>query len=620
MTDSRSILASKLRGASSQLPYLHRALGLVWAAAPRWTLAWAVLLVLQGLLPAATVYLTRALVDGLVTALDGGGWQRVGPSLVVAGLMAGVVLLGELLRSASGYVRTAQSELLQDHISGLIHERSVAVDLAFYELPDFYDHLHRARDQAGYRPAALLESIGSLLQNGLTLAVMGAVLLPFGHWLPVALLLSTLPAFYVVLRYSLRQHRWRLRITADERRTWYYDWLLTAGESAAELRLFGLGDHFRSLYQRLRRRLRDERLQLAQDQGVAELGAGAVALLATGGAMIWMVWRTLNGQATLGDLALFYQVFQQGQRVVRSLWENAAQLYANSLYLGNLFEFLALAPQVVDPPHPIPSPAVPAGAIRFRQVSFRYPGSQRLALQDFDLTIPAGQIVAIVGANGAGKSTLIKLICRLYDPDGGRIEVDGVDLRQLRIEDLRRLITVLVQEPVRYSATVAENIAFGDLAAAPLVDEIVTAARAAGVDETVARLPHGYETLLGKWLAGGTELSVGEWQRVGLSRALLRRAPIILLDEPTSAMDPWAETAWLGRLRRLAAGRTVVIITHRFTTAMRADLIHVMADGRCVESGHHRDLLARGGRYAQIAGTVDERSGAVAGAPGPMRE
>lgn len=601
----RPFLTTKLRDALAQLPYLPRALALVWTAARGWTVAWAVLLLVQGLLPVATVTLTRLLVDSLVAAVgSGGAWESVRPTLVLAALVAGVMLVTQLLGSATGYVRTAQSELVRDHITALIHRKSIAVDLAFYDLPEYYDHLHRARIEGSHRPVALLESIGGLLQNSITLVSMGAVLIPYGIWLPVALLVSTLPAFYVVLRYGLRQHKWRLRTTPDERRAWYYYWLLTARESAAEIRLFGLGDHFRSAYQTLRRRLRNERLQLAKDQGLAELGAGAAALVVTAAAMASMVWRALQGLVSLGDLALFYQAFNQGQGLMRSLLGNAGQVYSNSLFLGNLFEFLELEPQVVDPPHPALLPVrltegVRGPSIHFRDITFRYPGSQRPVLDAFNLAIPAGRIVAIVGPNGAGKSTLIKLLCRFYDPEIGRIEVDGVDLRDMSIEELQCSITVLFQEPVHYNATVAENIALGDLAALPSAAQIEVAARAAGADEPIARLPQGYDTSLGKWFAGGTELSVGEWQRIALARAFLRQAPIMVLDEPTGAMDSWAEADWLQRFRRLAAGHTAIVITHRFTTAMHADIIHVMDDGQIVESGSHHELLAHGGRYAQ---------------------
>ena len=276
------------------------------------------------------------------------------------------------------------------------------------------------------------------------------------------------------------------------------------------------------------------------------------------------------------------------------------QLYANSLFLGNLFEFLALEPIVIEPlANDAKTPRELREEISFQNVSFNYPQSQRQALDDFCLTIPAGRIVALVGPNGAGKSTLVKLLCRFYDPTSGRIEIDGTNIKQISTPHLRRLITVLFQQPVHYNATVRENIEYGSLENEPRQDEIEAAVKAAGAEEIVARLPEAYESILGKWFSGGTELSVGEWQRIALARAFLRRAPIIILDEPTSALDPWAEADWLRRFRQLASGHTAIVITHRFTTAMYADVIHVMEQGRIVESGTHDDLLCQNGRYAE---------------------
>lgn len=585
---------------AAQLPYVPRTMGLVWTAARGWTAAWIAVLLIQGVLPVATVYLTRTVVNRLMPALRAGGsWESLRPLMVAAALMGGVLLATEALRGMAGWLRAAQSDLVQDYISGLIQKKSAAVDLAFYESPEFYDHLHRAREEAGHRPIALVESLGSLLQNGITLIAMLAVLIPYGPWLPGALLVSTLPALYVVLRYALLQYHWRQRATADERRAWYYDWLLSAGETAAEVRLFGLQDHFRLAFEALRRKLRGERLELAKAQSRAELAAGLGGLLVSGSALGWMGWKAVRGLASLGDLALFYQAFQQGLGLMRSLLDHVGQLYQNSLFLGNLFAFLALQPKVVDPPAPAPAPRPLQEGIRFRNVTFRYPGRERAVLRQFNLTIPAGHIVTIVGPNGAGKSTLIKLLCRFYDPEEGSVELDGQDLKGLAIEDLRRQCAVLFQAPVHFNATVAENIGMGDLRLAKDRARIEAAARAAGVDGIVERLPQGYDNLLGNWFQEGTELSVGEWQRIALARAFLRQAPLIVFDEPTSAMDPWAEADWMRRFRELVAGRTTLIITHRFTTAMFADAIHVMTDGRIVESGCHEELLSRGGMYAQ---------------------
>jgi ATP-binding cassette subfamily B protein len=594
------ITASKFRSMVEPFLYLPQTLSLVWAAAKSLTIIWGILLIVQAIVPVVIVCLSRLLVDALVATVgSGSSWERAQPLLVLIILTTGAMLLAEVLQHALEWLRTAQSELLQDYIGALIHEKSLAVDLAFYETPEYYDRLHRARNDAPSRSLALLENGGSLVQNSITLLAMATVLMPYGPWLPLVLLVSTVPAFLVVLRSNRRYHEWWEQSTADRRWTQYYDLVLTHSVLAAELRIFGLGTHFRSAYQALRQRLRTERLTLIKEQSLARLAAGMMAFVISGAVMVWMVWRALQGLVTLGDLALFYQAFQRGQSLIRSLLGSVGQIYTHSLFMRSLFDFLGLQARIVDPPQPVPVSAALKHGIRFRQVTFRYPGSTRVALQDFNMTIPAGQIVAIVGANGAGKSTLVKLLCRFYDPEAGGIELDGVDIRNLSIRDLRRLITVLFQLPAPYHATVNQNIGFGDLCAVPSASEIEAAARDAGAHEIIARLPQAYNTLLGKWFANGTELSAGEWQRIALARALVRRAQIIVLDEPTSFMDAWAETIWLQRLRKLVGRRTAVIITHRFTTAMCADVIHVMQHGRIVESGSHDALLAHDGLYAQ---------------------
>jgi ATP-binding cassette, subfamily B, bacterial len=583
-----------------QLSYLPLTLSLVWKATRKWTLAWTVLLFVQGLLPAAVVYLTKVLVDGLVIAVEAGGsWESARHVLFVALFMGAVLLLIELVQSASTWIRTAQAELIRDHLSALIHEKSVAADIAFYESPEYHDRLEQARNDLSSRPLALLEAGGALLQNIVTLLAIGALLVPYGVWLPLALVVSTAPALLVVLQFNLRYHHWWKQTTADRRWTQYYDSILTSSLVAPELRLFDLGFYFQSAYQALRGRLRTERLKLTRAQAIARLLAGLFGLIIAGLAMGWMVWQVLQGRATLGELALFYQAFNQGQGLLRALLESAGQIFANTLFLGNLFDFLNLKSQIVDPSKPVPAPYPLRHGIHFEDLTFSYPGAHRAILQDFNLTVSAGQIVSLVGANGAGKTTLLKLLCRFYDPQKGRITIDGIDVRDLSINDLRRMITVMFQWPVPYQATAAENIAFGDLSADPAMPEIEAAARYAGAHEVIARLSRGYDTRLGRWFSDGTELSVGEWQRLALARAFLRRAQIMILDEPTSALDSWAEVDWFDRFRSLAQDKTALVITHRPTVARRADIIHVMDAGAIVESGTHDQLLARGERYAR---------------------
>ncbi|MFH1632382.1 MAG: ABC transporter transmembrane domain-containing protein [Chloroflexota bacterium] len=334
------------------MPYLPHALRLIWRAARPWTIAWAILLVLNGLVPVATVYLTRAVVDSLVLALDSGrapGWDAFQQPMLWIGLMAGVMLLNKVLSGITTWVRTAQSELVGDHIQGLIHQQALALDLSFYETPAYYDILHRAHVDALNKPVALLENLGSLAQNAITLIAMGGVLLAYSVWLPLILFLSTIPAFWVVARATIRFHRWRVRNTVNERRVRYFDWMITLHRAAAEIRLFDLGDYFQGSFQNLRAKLRTDRLKLTQDQMVTELAAGGVALLVTGLALAWMVWRAVQGVFSLGDLALFYAAFNQGQRIMRTLLSNVGDIYRNIIFLENLFDFLALKPKIDDP-------------------------------------------------------------------------------------------------------------------------------------------------------------------------------------------------------------------------------------------------------------------------------
>ena len=511
------------------------------------------------------------------------------------------MLATQILHGLTAWVRTAQSEMVRDHLAGLIQRKSLEVDLAFYDSSDFYDHLHRARMEASYRPIELLEGLGMLLQGGITLAAILAILLPFGVLLPLALLLSTVPALYVVVNLAHRRHCWNQSTTIENRRSWYYDTLLTGAASAAEMRLFDLGGHFSQAFQDIRERLRQERLSLTKQECLSELWAGAAALLILAGTMAWMGLRAIHGVVSLGDLALFYQAYNQGFGLSRTLLDNLGKLYESSLFLGNLFEFLDLKPQIVSAPQGRSLPPVLSSGIKIEHVTFHYPGSTRPVLCDFSLEMQPGQMVALVGSNGTGKSTLIKLLCRFYDPDSGSISLEGRPLPEYSVPELRRSMSMFFQQPVQYNDTVAANIRLGDLR---MTDAEFSAAldKHSGMselNEIIARLPNKYETVLGRDFLDGTELSVGEWQRLGLVRASVRRAKILILDEPTSAMDPWAELKWAERLREIAANRITILITHRFTTAMFADVIHVMSEGRVVESGSHAQLIAKGGVYAE---------------------
>lgn len=590
---------SKVSAASGRLVYLQRALRLILKASRFWTVLWFSLLLIQGLLPAVTVYLTKILVDALAIAIGSGlAWSTIRPVVIPAALMAGTILLTQVLQGVLNWIRAAQSELVEDHIKALVHDKASTVDLEFYETPEQSDRMARANSEATARSISLLDNLGALFQNSLTLIAVAALLLPYSIWLPLVLLCSTLPALWVVIHHNLFYHDWWERTTEQRRWGRYFDSMLTYPPPAAEIRLFGLARHFRAAYNDLRRELREGRLRLIRNQNLAQFGAGLVALLVTVTTLIWMGARALAGAATLGDLALFYQAFNQGQRLMRSLLGSLGQLYADALFLEHLFTFLDLQPVITAPDNPAPIPRHLDKGIVFKNVNFRYPGSENLTLTDFNLVIPAGKTIAFVGPNGAGKTTVTKLLCRFYDPTEGSIQLDDVNIREMDPNQLRRKITVMFQNPVHFVASVAENIAMGDLEK-PLNRECIhSAATGSGTADIVQNLPNGYETLLGKQFQGGVELSEGEWQRIALARAFYRQAPVVILDEPTSFMDSWAEAAWLDRFGALVKGRTAILVTHRFTTAMRADIIHVMDRGSIVESGSHSELLDQGGMYA----------------------
>ncbi len=599
-----SLLLRQFKDSFRQLAAGRRALALVWDAARWWTLAWAFLLVAQGLIPAALALLLRTLINRLVSSPH---WATIAPPALA---IAAVWIIAQLLSSALKWIREVQSELVQDEIHRLIHEHSLRLDLAFYDHPDSYDLLHRARIDALSQPLALLESAGGIVQNGLGFLVLAGILWKYAAWLPSILLATAVPGLLLMARQILSEHQWRLDHTQEERRSRYFDWMITEQTMAAEMRLFGLGAFHRKSFEQLRDSLRNGQLMLARQGALTEFAAGLLAWIGSIAGLGWVLDQTISGRLKLGDLILCLQAFQQGQAQLRSLLQSAGSIYNSLLFVQNLDDFLLVKPRL------LPGTAGEAGlpvkqAIRFEQVGFTYPGGSRRAVDQFNLEIPQGKVVALVGHNGAGKSTLIKLLCRFYDPQQGRILIDGVDLRELDHDALRRQIAVLFQSPVQYHATVHDNIAFGDIQRLDDRASVRQAAHDAGAAEPVQKLPEQFDSLLGKWF-GGEELSGGEWQRIALARAFFRQASLIILDEPTSSMDSWAEQDWLLRFRTLTHRKTALMITHRFTTAMYADVIHVMDRGRIVESGNHQQLVAANGIYAASwANQIRESASAV---------
>ncbi len=327
---------------------LRKTAGIVWESAGFWSLLNIFLLFIRGVLPVAAVYIIRELVNSMVPMIDAGGsLESIKPTMLWIILLGAVLLLTQVLNSILNWINTVETEFVQDYIKALIHDKAAKLDLAFFENPEFYDCLHRARNDAFNRPVVLLKSVGNTIQHSVTLLGMAVVLANYGLWIPVILILCAIPASYVVFRYARFNNQFRLRATQNQRYCNYYDQILTNRESAPELRLFGLQDHFKSAYIRLRRQLRKEKISLAKNQALTELAASSLILVATALVMSWMIWQAMNGAVTLGDLALFYQAFNHGQSIIRTFLSSAGQIYSNSLFIENLFQFLSLEPTIL---------------------------------------------------------------------------------------------------------------------------------------------------------------------------------------------------------------------------------------------------------------------------------
>jgi ABC-type multidrug transport system fused ATPase/permease subunit len=578
----------------------RRAFALLWATAPVYTVALGLLSVATGLLPAALAAIARRIIDGIVRAAESGLPVDRAAVYALIAIELGLVALLVASRRVTGVIESLVRVLFAEHINEQIIEKALRLSLEDFEDPATLDRLNRARRGASYRPLDLVQGALGLAQDTVTLAAFGGLLANISGWMMLLIAAAAVPEFVATTRFSRESFRlfhWR---TPETRKQNYYEMVLTQPETVKEVRLFELGPLLFGRYKDFFTRFWHEDRALTLRRGLWSLALGLVSTASYYGAYAWVAFRAMHGRITLGDVSLFVAAFKDAQSTIGSSLHALSRAYEDHLYLTSLFEFLDHVPAVADDGTATSGPT-PTDGIRFESVSFAYPGSARPTLTDVTLHIPAGRKLALVGENGAGKTTLIKLLTRLYAPTGGRITLDGRDLREWDSAALRRRIGVIFQDFVRYQFTVGENIGVGDVRAFDDEARWRDAAERGMAAEFIDELPKKYHTQLGKWFDDGRDLSIGQWQKVALARAFMRRdADILVLDEPTASMDAAAEARVFERFRSLTEQRTAVVISHRFSTVRMADSIAVIADGRVIEQGTHDELVARGGRYAEL--------------------
>lgn len=585
--------------------YSRRAMVLVWQTSPRLTYLLAAFTIAAGLLPASIAYVGKLIVDQVIVSsahyqqyqqFDSDETNTLLILLVIEALLV-IGLLG--IQRGISAVQSLLRALLGHRVNVMILEKAQTLSLAQFEDSEFYDKLVRARREASSRPLALVNKTFGLLQNAIALSGFSVLLWQFSPWVIVMLVAAALPGFLAEAKFSgqaFRLFRWR---SPESRKQNYLETLLAREDSVKEVKLFGLGDLLLTRYKAIFDGLYHEDRSLTLRRDGWGFVMSVVASLTFYGAYLWVIADTVMGVITLGAMTMYLVVFKQGQSAITASLTAISGMYEDNLYVSNLYEYLEQPGEEYSGGKTTGSQ--PNDGIRFDNVCFRYKGASSLALDAVSFHLPAGRSLAIVGENGSGKTTLIKLMSRLYQPTSGRILLDGTDLNEWDAQALRAHIGVIFQDFLRYQFTVGENLGVGQLRVFDDESCWQQAAEKGGAADFIQRLPQHYHTQLGRWFKDGQELSGGQWQKLALSRALIRQdADILILDEPTAAMDAQAEADIFSRFKAASLGKTVVLISHRFSTVRMADEIIVIDQGRVVERGNHSSLLQKAGVYARL--------------------
>jgi ATP-binding cassette, subfamily B, bacterial len=598
MTDGQKTMTSAWGERFSAMRNLPPVLKIVWDSGPVVVVLGFVFRLIAAVLPIGLLYVSKLIIDSIVYVLSKHQpiphrlWWLVAAEFLIAvstSVVARIIsFLDQLL--ADKYTR---------HVSIQVMKHAAELDVIAYEDPVFYDRLERARVQATDR-LAMIQMLGQLIQQVITTITLSVSIMYFSPWLMLLLVAGVLPAFLGESHFAFLGYAKNFRQTPIRRQLDYLRIVGGSKEAAKELKLFGLSGFLTERFTRLSDEVYEENVALSRRKLIA---GGMLSILGTMGyyaAYVWVIWRTVTGALTIGSLYFLAGAILQASTNIQMIFSTLSGVADQALFLTDLLAFFEMQPTIRSKSNALPAPRPIQRGFEFRNVSFAYPGSSRRILKNLNFTLHIGERVALIGENGQGKTTIVKLITRLYDPTEGQVFLDGIDLREYSLEDLYKEIGVIFQDFMRYEMTARENVAVGRIEEIGNTSEIMAAAHKSLADEVIAKLPGRYDQMLGRRFETGVDLSGGEWQKLALARAYLRDAQLLILDEPTAALDARSEYEVFERFAELTTGKMALFISHRFSTVRMADRIVVLADGQIAEDGSHEQLMALGGQYAEM--------------------